>query len=134
MVKEFAGIKYKLDSQTNFEEYMKAIGVGAIERKAGLALSPVIELEVLDGDKFKLTSKTAIKNTEFTFKLGEEFDEDTLDGRKVKSIITQDGPNKLVHEQKGDHPTIIIREFSKEQCVITIKLGDLVATRIYKAQ
>nr|AAB28705.1 fatty acid-binding protein, FABP {N-terminal} [Locusta migratoria=migratory locusts, flight muscles, Peptide Partial, 41 aa] [Locusta migratoria] len=41
-VKEFAGIKYKLDSQTNFEEYMKAIGVGAIERKAGLALSPVI--------------------------------------------------------------------------------------------
>lgn len=36
------------------------------------------------GDKVSLRTETSFKNFEISFKLGEEFDETTADGRKVK--------------------------------------------------
>lgn len=89
-------------------------GVGLVTRKMGNTVSPVIELAEKDGE-YTLTSKSTFKNTEIKFRLGQEFDEETPDGRKVKSTITQDG-NKLVHIQKGgDKETKILREFSPEE-------------------
>jgi hypothetical protein len=79
----------------------------------GNAASPVIEL-TKNGDEYTLTSQSTFKNTTITFKLGEEFEEETPDGRKVKSVITQDG-NKLNHIQKGEKQTTIIREFSEDE-------------------
>lgn len=124
--------KYKLASSENFEEIMKALGVGLVVRKMGNAASPVIEL-TQNGDEYTLTSQSTFKNSTITFKLGEEFEEETPDGRKVKSLITQDG-NKLIHIQKGDKETKIIREFSEDEVKMTLTVDDIVCTRIYKAQ
>ncbi|PNF38191.1 Fatty acid-binding protein, muscle [Cryptotermes secundus] len=79
----------------------------------GNAVSPVIEL-TQNGDEYTLTSQSTFKNTTITFKLGEEFQEETPDGRSVKTTITQDG-NKLVQVQKGEKETTIIREFSDDE-------------------
>lgn len=90
------------------------VGVGMLTRKMGNTVSPVVELIKKD-DKFELSSKSTFKNTAIEFKLNEEFDEETADGRKVKSIITQEG-NKLLHTQKTDKQvTTIIREFEPDQ-------------------
>ncbi|XP_067015283.2 fatty acid-binding protein, muscle [Anabrus simplex] len=132
MVSQFSGKKYKLESSTNFDEYMKAIGVGAVTRKVGMTLTPVVELQV-NGDTYTFSSDSKVKSTQIKFKLGEEFDEVTLDGRKVKSVITQEG-NKLNHIQKGDKQTTLVYEFSDDQLKITLTAGDVVATRIYKPQ
>ena len=88
-------------------------GVGLVVRKMGNAASPVIEL-TQNGDEYTLTSQSTFKNSTIIFKLGEEFEEETPDGRKVKAVITQDG-NKLVHIQKGEKETTIIREFSDNE-------------------
>lgn len=88
-------------------------GVGLVVRKMGNAASPVIEL-TQNGDEYTLTSQSTFKNTSITFKLGVEFEEETPDGRKVQSVITQDG-NKLIHIQKGEKETTIIREFSEDE-------------------
>lgn len=86
-----------------------------ITRKVGNSMTPVVELTKNDDGKYVLSSNSALKNTSITFKLNEEFDEETADGRKVKSIITQDG-NKLLHTQKSDKlETTIVREFEPEQ-------------------
>jgi fatty acid-binding protein 7 len=124
--------KYKLASSEKFDEYMKAIGVGLVVRKMGKAASPVIEL-ALNGDEYTLTSQSTFKNTTLTFKLGEEFEEKTPDGPKVKSLITPDG-NKLIHIQKGEKQTNVIREFSEDKVKMTLTVNDIVSTRIYKAQ
>ncbi|XP_075235565.1 fatty acid binding protein isoform X2 [Lycorma delicatula] len=124
--------KYKLHSSENFEEFMKALGVNFITRKMGNAVSPVVELTEKDGT-FTLTSNSTFKNTAITFKLGEEFDEETPDGRNVKSVITQDG-NTLIHIQKGEKETKIIREFTPEFCNMTLTVDDIVCKRIYKAE
>ena len=90
-------------------------GVGMVLRKMGNSVSPTVDL-VKDGDKYTFTTSSTFKTSAITFKLGEEFDEETLDGRKVKSVITMDGDNKLVQEQKGDKPSTIVREFTADEC------------------
>lgn len=87
-----------------------------LTRKAGNLATPVVELTKGDDGKYVLSSNSSFKNSSITFKIGEEFDEDTLDGRKVKAIIVQE-ENKLIHTQTmtDDKVTIIVREFEPDQ-------------------
>ncbi|KAJ9582346.1 hypothetical protein L9F63_003306, partial [Diploptera punctata] len=123
--------KYKLSTSDKFDEYMKALGVGLVTRKMGNTVSPVIELVEKDGE-YTLTSNSTFKNIAVSFKLGQEFDQETADGRKVKSTITQDG-NKLIEVQKGDKETTIVREFSDDEVKMVLTVDDIVCTRVYKA-
>ncbi|XP_022165558.1 fatty acid-binding protein, muscle-like isoform X2 [Myzus persicae] len=125
--------KFKLESSDKFDEYMKALGVGMMTRKLGNTVSPVVELTKSDDGKFVLSSNSTFKNSSIAFKLNEEFDEETPDGRKVKSTIIQDG-NKLVHTQKCDkhNDTTIVREFEPEQLKMVLTVDDITCTRIYK--
>ncbi|XP_054745829.1 probable fatty acid-binding protein [Anastrepha obliqua] len=107
------GKKYKLEKSENFDEYMKELGVDMVLCKMGNSVSPTVELKK-DGDNYSFTTTSTFKTTTVNFKLGEEFDEETLDGRKVKSVFTLDG-NKLVQEQKGDKPSTIISDYSHPQ-------------------
>lgn len=76
----------------------------------GSSVSPVVELTENNG-LYTLKTTSPFKNSEIKFKLGEEFDEETPDGRKVKCVCTLDG-NKLVQIQKGEKQTTIEREFT----------------------
>lgn len=125
------GKKYKLIKSENFDEYMKALGVGLVLRKLGNSTSPVVELTQKD-DTYTLTTTSTFKSNVLKFKLEKEFDEVTLDGRKVKSIITLHD-NKLIQEQKGDMPTTIIREFTENQLITTLILGEFKSVRTYDA-
>ncbi|KAL5274690.1 FABP5 family protein [Megaselia abdita] len=124
--------KYKLDKSENFDEYMKALGCNLILRKMGNSVTPTVDLKK-DGDVYTFTTSSTFKTSSFSFKIGEEFDEETLDGRKVKTICTFDGDNKLIQEQKGDKPTTIIREFTDSELNVTMTLGDIKSTRVYKS-
>jgi len=57
--------------------------VGFATRKVGNLTKPTTIIS-LDGDAVTLKTQSTIKNTELSFKLGEEFDETTADDRKVK--------------------------------------------------
>ena len=124
--------KYKLKTSENFDEYMKAVGVGMMTRKLANAATPVTEITV-DGDTYTIKTSTTFKTTEIKFKLGEEFDETTGDGRQVKSTITQDG-NILHHEQKGEKPSTITREFKDNQMIMILKVEEVTCTRVYDKQ
>lgn len=95
--------------------------MGLVVRKVGNSVSPVIEL-TLNGDEYTLTSQSTFKNTSITFKLGQEFEEETPDGRKVKTVITQDG-NKLIQVQKGEKETTIVREFNNDEVKMVSVMG-----------
>ena len=58
-------------------------GVGMVTRKLGQAAKPTTEIKQ-DGDTWTIATFSTMKNTLITFKLGEEFEETTADGRKVK--------------------------------------------------
>jgi len=63
------------------------------------------------------------------FSPGEEFEEKTLDGRKVKSIITFHG-NQIVHVQNvnSEKPLRIQRTFMQDEMVEISTYGDITST------
>lgn len=131
-IEEFLGKKYKLSSSENFDDFMKALGVSMMTRKMGATVNPVVELTESDG-VYTLKTTSPFKNSEIKFKLGEEFDEETPDGRKVKSVCTLEG-NKLIQVQKGDKETTIEREYTPTEMKAVMKVDDIVCTRVYKVQ
>lgn len=108
---------------------MKALGVGFFTRSIGTTMHPTVELKK-HGDKYTWVTTSTFKTSEITFTPGKEFEEETLDGRKVKSIITFDG-NKMIHKQGGQPKSTIIREFKDKEMIATLTVNDIVSTRKY---
>ncbi|XP_046875806.1 fatty acid-binding protein, heart [Hypomesus transpacificus] len=130
MAEAFVGT-WNLKETKNFDEYMKALGVGFATRQVGGMTKPITIIAV-EGDVVTLKTQSTFKNTEISFKMGEEFDETTADDRKVKSLITLDG-GKMVHVQKWDgKETTLVREVSGNALTLTLTLGDVVCTRSYE--
>ncbi|CAK6949511.1 fatty acid-binding protein%2C heart [Scomber scombrus] len=130
MAESFVGT-WNLKESDKFDEYMKELGVGFATRKVGNLTKPTTIIAV-DGDKVTVKTQSTIKNTELSFKLGEEFDETTADDRKVKSLVTIDG-GKMVHVQKWDgKETSLVRDVSGNALTLTLTMGNVVCTRRYE--
>lgn len=83
-------------------------------------------------NSYSFNTVSTFKNQSLKFKLGEEFEEETMDGRKVQSVVTFEG-NKMIQQQKGDKAVRIEREFNDDELVAKCICGDVVATRWFKA-
>jgi fatty acid-binding protein 3 len=130
MAASLAQGKFELEKSENFDEYMKTIGVGLPQRLVGNNAKPQVQITITDG-VWTITTSSALSKVEIKFKIGEEFDETTADGRKVKSTFTVDG-NKLIQEQIGKINSHLVREFSQDGFVLTLKAEGVVSTRQYK--
>lgn len=132
MAEAFAGT-WILTSSENFDEYMKAVGVGFTTRQLASILKPTTEITV-EGNKLIIATHSTFKNTKLICTLDEEFDEVTADDRKVKSIVKLIN-NKLVHHQKWDgKETILTRELKDNKLYLTLVIGEVTCTRIYEKQ
>ncbi|XP_049637997.1 fatty acid-binding protein 9-like [Suncus etruscus] len=130
MIEHFLGT-WKLVSSENFEEYMKELGVSAaIRSMAGLA-KPSIVISV-DGDTVTFKQESSFKNTEISFKLGEEFDETTADNRKVKSIVTLDNGSMIQVQKWLGKETTIKRKIVDGKLVVECIMNNVVSTRVYQ--
>ncbi|XP_076367273.1 fatty acid binding protein isoform X2 [Tachypleus tridentatus] len=124
--------KFKLFSSENFDEFLKAVGVGLLIRKLGNTSKPTVEISQ-NGDKWKIKTITTFKTTEIEFKLGEEFEETRMDGSVVKTTITQEG-NKLIQKQLGDKEVTIVREINGDELKVVCTVEDIVSTRTYNRE
>ncbi|NWV73690.1 RABP2 protein, partial [Dasyornis broadbenti] len=83
-------------------------GVNMMLRKIAVAAAakPAVEIRQ-DGESFYIRTSTPVRTTEIRFRVGEEFEEQTVDGRPCKSLARWESENKMVCEQrllKGDGP------------------------------
>merc|ERR1739845_163369 len=95
---QFTG-KFTRTSAENYEEFLKALNVGFLLRKAATASTPVMEITENDGNWVMKTS-TSMKTIELKFKLGVPFQEDTTDGRKCETTVTMQG--QADHQPEGN--------------------------------
>ncbi|XP_045739698.2 fatty acid-binding protein, liver [Mirounga angustirostris] len=95
----FSG-KYQLQSQENFEAFMKAVGLPDELIQKGKDIKGVSEI-VQNGKHFKLIITTGSKVIQNEFTLGEECELETMTGEKVKAVVQMEGDNKLVTTFKG---------------------------------
>ncbi|XP_023321512.1 fatty acid-binding protein [Eurytemora carolleeae] len=114
--------KYERVSAENYEEFLKELDVNFLLRKAATVSTPVMEVSE-EGGVWTIKTSTTLKSMELKFKVGEEFEETTADGREVTAKVIVDG-NKFVSEQKakkdGQKSTKTIREFNGDEVVQTM--------------
>ncbi|XP_029299436.1 fatty acid-binding protein, heart [Cottoperca gobio] len=129
MANAFVGT-WNLKDSEKFDDYMKKLGIGFATRQVGNVTKPTTIISV-DGDKVTVKTQSSMKNTELSFKLGEDFDETTADDRKVKSHVKIDG-GKLVHTQKWDgKETSLVREVDGNNLTLTLTMDEVVSIRRY---
>ncbi|XP_067091083.1 cellular retinoic acid-binding protein 1-like [Osmerus mordax] len=127
---------WKMKSSEHFDELLKALGVNAMLRKvAGAAASkPHVEIHQT-GEQFYIKTSTSVRTTEINFHIGKEFDEETVDGRKCKSVATWETENKIYCKQtivEGDGPkTYWTRELNGDELILIFAADDVKCTRIY---
>uniref|UniRef100_UPI0037E6FD51 fatty acid binding protein 4b n=1 Tax=Semicossyphus pulcher TaxID=241346 RepID=UPI0037E6FD51 len=130
MVEQFVGT-WTLASSENFDEYMKALGVGFATRQMGNMAKPNLVISVDDG-VISMKSETTFKTTEIKFKLNEEFEETTADGRKTMTTFTLEN-GKLVQLQSWEgKKTTLEREVQDGKLTAKCIMDDVVAVRTYE--
>ena len=136
MAEAFIG-KFKLTDSKNFDEYMKALGVNAVTRTLANKATPTIEVIIAADGTWTIKTISTVKNTEIKFKLGEEFEETSLDGRKCKTKFHLEN-GKLCQHQKatkaGEKDTEIEREIRGNDMIVTMPLEGITCVRTYTRQ
>ncbi|NXF03300.1 FABPL protein, partial [Smithornis capensis] len=120
--------KYELQSQENFEPFMKAIGLPEEQIQKGKDIKSVTEI-VQDGKKFKITVTAGTKVMKNEFTIGEESEIELMTGEKVKTVVQMEGNNKLTASVKGMKS---VTELNGDIITHTMMLGDLAYKRISK--
>ncbi|XP_059365766.1 fatty acid-binding protein, adipocyte-like [Carassius carassius] len=130
MVDKFVGT-WKMTASENFDEYMKALGVGFATRQVGNRTKPNLIVCVDDQGQICMKSQSTFKTTEVKFKLSESFEEITADDRKTTTVITLEN-GKLVQKQTWDgKESTIEREVTDGKLIAKCIMGDVVAVRTY---
>uniref|UniRef100_A0A3Q2YMM7 Fatty acid-binding protein, liver n=2 Tax=Hippocampus comes TaxID=109280 RepID=A0A3Q2YMM7_HIPCM len=122
----FSG-KYQLESQENFEPFMKAIGLPDELIQKGKDVKSVSEIEE-NGDNFKVTVTTGTKVLVNSFTIGQEAELETITGEKVKAVVRREG-NTLKVSLKGIES---VTQLEGDTIVNTMTLGDIVYKRTSK--
>merc|ERR1712105_109573 len=125
---------YTQVSKDGYEEFLKALGCGFILRKAAMASTPVMSITE-DGGNLTIITKTSVKSIELRFKLAEEFEEDTTDGRHCKTTVTLSG-NTMTTVQKatksGEKDVTAVREFSDDGITLTLTTDGATSVQKFK--
>lgn len=122
--------EFKLANSDNYGEFLKEIGTSLTTRKLAESNRPTVRIAHSDGGEW--TIKTiAFKNSEIRFKLGEEFEEQRLDGATVKAVANLDG-DRLVQKQFGEQEVTITYTIDGDSLTITYASGSVVATRHFQ--
>ena len=128
--------KYQRVSAEQYDEFLKALDVGFLLRKAATASTPSMEVTE-EGGVWTIKTSTTLKSMELKFKVGEPFEETTADGRDVSALVKQEG-NKFISEQTakeaGQKSTKTVREFTEEGCTVTMEIpgSDVVCVQKFK--
>ncbi|XP_048845313.1 retinol-binding protein 1-like [Brienomyrus brachyistius] len=93
---------WKMVSNDNFEEYLKALDINIAIRKIATLLKPDKDI-THNGNHINIKTLSAFKNYNMDFEVGKEFVEDLsgVDDRKCRTTIKWEG-DKLVCVQNGE--------------------------------
>ena len=80
--------KWQLFQSENFENFMSRLGVSYLVRKLGNKSTPIVTVSKGEDDVLSFKQESLVSTSEIKFKLGEQFDEKSADGRMVKYLPT----------------------------------------------
>eukprot|EP00088_Acartia_fossae_P066879 TRINITY_DN8311_c2_g1_i5.p1 TRINITY_DN8311_c2_g1~~TRINITY_DN8311_c2_g1_i5.p1 ORF type:complete len:192 (-),score=17.26 TRINITY_DN8311_c2_g1_i5:1438-2013(-) len=136
--------KYSLGSTENFDAYLAELGVNFILRNLAKLAKPTINISrncegamledfPIDSHNctWKIYTETPFKTHTIRFRLDQQVDDYTMDGRSTKSIFNVRDDQTLVEYQMGSVNTTLVREFDSQRMKVTLRVNDVVATSIF---
>ncbi|XP_069555708.1 fatty acid-binding protein, liver-type-like [Brachyistius frenatus] len=123
----FSG-KYQLQSQENFESFMKAIGLPDELIQKGKDIKSISEIEET-GDNFKVSVTTGTQVLVNSFTIGQEAELETVTGDKIKAVVMREGAKLKVSLKGIESVTELV---DGNTIVNTLTLGDIVYKRTSK--
>ncbi|KAM6161131.1 retinol-binding protein 2 [Erethizon dorsatum] len=124
---------WEMESNDNFEGYMKALDIDIAIRKIAVQLNQTKIIDQ-DGDNFKTKTQSTFRSYNVDFTVGVEFDEHTkvLDSRHVKTLVTWEG-DVLVAVQKGEKENRGWRQWVEgDKLYLELTCGDQVCRQVFK--
>merc|ERR1719411_794672 len=118
---------YTRTSAEQYEEFLKALDVSFLLRKAATVSTPAMDITE-DAGTWSIKTSTTLKTMELKFKLNEEFDETTPDGRDVRALVTfEDGKIVTVQKAKkeGQKSTRSTRELVGDELIYTMTVDGM---------
>lgn len=113
------------ESSDNYEDYLKAVGVGFAARKIHMAFNPTYQISKQAG-VWTIRTETTLSTNEVKFVEGVELEEDTVFNSHTKSTYMFEGPTKLVclHKDPDNGQLIakVTREVRNKKLVMVICL------------
>ena len=139
--KKYIG-KYNYVSAEHFNEFLQELGLNFVLRKASTASNPELEVTYDPISEIWLfKTSTFLKRIRSKFKLGEEFDEQTPDGREVRATITKEGDSFIsiqIAKKEGEKSTKVVHKFQGNECIITSHVidstTDLTCRQVFRKQ
>ncbi|MFI5868203.1 lipocalin/fatty-acid binding family protein [Streptomyces sp. NPDC051546] len=120
-------------SSDGYGDYLKAVGVGMIQRNLAEKATPTIELTG-EGEAWTLKTLTPLRNHEVSFTLGAPVEHTGVEGRPAVSTFTIAG-NRLIDIAiiDGDESTAqTVYTFDGAEVKATFSAKGVTATRVYK--
>ncbi|KFO07204.1 Fatty acid-binding protein, epidermal, partial [Balearica regulorum gibbericeps] len=106
-------------------------GVGMAMRKMGSMAKPDVYI-IKDGDTITVKTESTFKTSQFSFKLGEKFEENTLDGRKTQVSILDFLLKIQFFGEWDGKKTIITRKLVDGQLVVECDMNGVKCIRVYQ--
>nr|ACO15704.1 Fatty acid-binding protein [Caligus clemensi] len=129
---------------TNFEAYLKELGVPYLLRSLALLASPVVTISKSCPNKsfkeeectWKIRTDTIFRSHEAEFTLNTESSTTRMDGQAVRFIFRKDGDHKLIEHQTNvggsEISTDIIRDFSDpSRMVVNLRVNNVNASSVF---
>ncbi|KAG6459910.1 fatty acid-binding protein 1-like [Manduca sexta] len=129
----YEGKIYTFDSQENFDEYLRHMGVTdeeVIKKYATFKSTAQLKKE---GNKYRYITRSSEGNNDVVFESGVEIDDVGLGGKPIRTTYIVDG--NTVTQVDPNRTSTVIREFSEDllKMTLTSSSWDGVAYRYYKA-
>lgn len=127
---QFTG-RYEMVSSENYGEFLKAVGVGLIQRNLLEKARPTITIGESAG-RWTIETHTALDNAVIVFELNKEFDDKMLDGRIARGTVTRDGNRLILVQRSGDDTATTLSEFFPTELKQTYSAKGVSAMRLFR--
>ncbi|XP_043230119.1 fatty acid-binding protein-like [Amphibalanus amphitrite] len=124
---------YKLVSSENFDEFLKAMGLNMLMRKAATSGTSTITVSV-SGDHWKLKQDNKVRSNEMEFDIGVPREVKTLTGKTATTVVTKEGDTLLERRSGDGKQPEVVRHFTDSQLTVTMKLDGVTAVRVFQKQ
>lgn len=98
-----------------------------LNRKLARSIPSYSQLVKLNNDEFALNTFIPFKTHQQRFVPGQEIEQETIDGRKVKNIFTIEGNTLTERQIEPNREVIITREFSANEMKGTSQVGKVIS-------